>query len=309
MTDLQCILCQNHDVHVNETIPTKQLVDLYRRRAGVDVSRFFKGPSIMYCICGTCGLGFYWPQAVGDGRFYDDLQEYEGYYIPEKEEFKIAAKFITSGDNVLEVGSGEGLFTGYIQCKSYTGLEFSEKAIEKARRKGITLLNESLEEHARMNSEKYDVVCYFQVLEHVPEPGKFIKDSLACLKKGGKLIIAVPSEDSFIRNAINFYLNMPPHHCSRWTDHTLTKVAELNKLSILQIFHENLLSLHRPFYFKTSINSYLRSKFNRSYRAVDNDLLATSLYALSVLAAPVRSLFSPTAERITGQGVTVVYEK
>lgn len=309
MTDLKCILCQNREVHVNETIPAAQLIALYRKRARIDVSRFFHEPDVLYCTCAVCGLGFYWPQAVGDGRFYDDLQRYDGYYLPEKDEFREAAKFIGAGDKVLEVGSGEGWFRGYIDCMSYTGLEFSEKAIEKARRKRITLVNESLGEQARLHPGRYDVVCYFQVLEHVPEPGRFIKDSLSCLKPGGRLIIAVPCEDSFIRDASNFYLNMPPHHCSRWTVRALTRLSELNGLSILHIFHEDLLPLHRHFYHKTVINRYLKNMLKRPVRAVENGFAAKSLYALSAVLGHIKMRLSFIPEKITGQAVMVVYEK
>jgi SAM-dependent methyltransferase len=305
----ECLLCEDKNVHITEMIPTNQIIALYRKRAGVDVSRFFKEPVIMHCSCHNCGLQFYSPQAIGDGRFYDELQQYGDYYIPEKDEFREAAKYIYPGDEVLEVGAGEGQFTGFIQCQSYTGLEFSEKAIRKARLKGITLVNESLDEHARRHPGKYDAVCYFQVLEHVPEPGKFIKESLACLKPGGRLIVAVPSEDSFIRDAANFYLNMPPHHSSRWTDDTLRKVAELNDLSTEHLFHENLLPMHRDFYYKTVINTQLRKLFRRPAKAVENDLPATFLYGLSVVLARLRMIFSRSNKKITGQSVTIIYKK
>lgn len=305
----ECLLCQDKNIHVTEMIPTNQIIALYRKRAGVDVSRFFTESEIMHCRCLNCGLQFYAPQAIGDGRFYDELQHYGDYYIPEKDEFRVAAKYIHPGDEVLEVGAGEGQFTGFIQCKSYTGLEFSEKAIRKAALKGITLLNESLDEHARRNPGKYDAVCYFQVLEHVPEPGKFIRESLACLKPGGRLIVAVPSEDSFIRDAANFYLNMPPHHSSRWTDDTLRKVAELNHLSAEELVHENLLPMHRLFYYKTAINTRLRKLFRRPVKAVENDPVAEVLYGLSVILARLRMIFSRPDKRITGQAVTIIYKK
>jgi 2-polyprenyl-3-methyl-5-hydroxy-6-metoxy-1,4-benzoquinol methylase len=308
-TEPQCLLCKHQDIQVIASIPTDQLIALYRKRAKVDVTRSFDEPVIRLVTCSCCGLKFYSPQVVGDGLFYDELQQYGGYYITEKDEFKEAAKYITPGDEVLEVGAGEGQFTRYIRCKSYTGLEFSEKAIQKAQSKGIALVKESLGEHASRYPGKYDAVCYFQVLEHVPEPGKFIEESLACLKPGGRLIVAVPSEDSFIRDAANFYLNMPPHHISRWTDDTLRKVAGLNGLAVEQVFHETLLPIHRHFYFKTRIYDNLRKIFRRPARPVENDPFSTLLYGLAAILGRIRMIFPPSDKKITGQAVTVIYKK
>ncbi|MBX9782799.1 MAG: class I SAM-dependent methyltransferase [Chitinophagaceae bacterium] len=114
--------------------------------------------------CENCGLKFYTPQAAGDGEFYNKLQNYKGYYLKEKAEFQEASKYISNTDDVLEIGCGEGLLTNYISYKTYTGLEFSDKAIITATGKGLKVTNESIEVHAIKNANKYDVVCYFQVL-------------------------------------------------------------------------------------------------------------------------------------------------
>jgi 2-polyprenyl-3-methyl-5-hydroxy-6-metoxy-1,4-benzoquinol methylase len=305
----KCILCNSSDLIVTEILNTDQLIRLYKKRAKVDVSRFFKVKEISSYRCLHCGLGMYLPQAVGDGEFYDDLQKYKGYYLNEKPEFTEAAKFIRSTDDVLEVGSGEGLFVNYINCNSYKGLEFSEEAISKAKSNAITLHKESIEDHAANNKNKYDIVCYFQVLEHVPNPGAFIKASVDCLKPGGKLIVAVPSADSFISDALNFYLNMPPHHTSSWTDQTLGMIAELNQLKVIHIFHEPLHPMHRVFYYKTVIYKRLAGKFRHRGGILDNSSVSWALYALSSFMAHVKNVFPPAGKLPMGQSVSFVYQK
>jgi 2-polyprenyl-3-methyl-5-hydroxy-6-metoxy-1,4-benzoquinol methylase len=309
MLNEKCILCNSNQLSVTEKINTDGLIRLYKKRAGVDVGRFFKEKQINYCTCNNCGLKMYLPQVIGDGTFYDDLQKYKGYYLHEKSEFTEAAKFIHPADDVLEVGSGEGLFVSYISFKSYTGLEFSEDAISKARKIGIHLQNQSVEDHCRENRNKYDVVCCFQVLEHVPNPGKFIKACLDCLKPEGRLIVAVPSADSFIRDAVNFYLNMPPHHASTWTDHALEKLADLNQLRIMHVFHEPLHPMHRIFYNKTAIYNNLGKKFGHPYRMMDKSARSWFLYSLSNIGAHLKNIFSADGTAPVGQSVTFVYQK
>src|SRR5699024_2161916 len=149
-------------------------------------------------------------------------------------------KWIVVKDDGLEIGSGTGNFTDFIKCRTFTGLEYSEKSIKISRDRALNVINESLESHVLSNNNKYAVVCYCKVLEHVSDPNRFIKDSIDCLKPGGKLIIAVPSDDSFINEAVNAYLNMPPHHSSRWPDQTIKNIAPLFNISFLELHHEPL---------------------------------------------------------------------
>lgn len=58
----------------------------------------------------------------------------------------------------------------------------------------------------------------------------------------------MPSEESFIRYAVNGILNMPPHHISRFSDKTLRTIAELFNLELLEIYHEGVQPEHSEFY-------------------------------------------------------------
>src|SRR5947207_5693067 len=148
MQEIKCILCNNNQITLTESIDTSKLIALYKKRAGIDVGKYFKTPIIDYVSCNRCGLKFYWPQAIGDGSFYDQLQGLSDYYLKEKAEFDEAAKFVKETDAVLEIGCGEGLFANQIKSKCFTGLEFSDDAIRKAKDKGLKILKQSIREHA-----------------------------------------------------------------------------------------------------------------------------------------------------------------
>jgi SAM-dependent methyltransferase len=146
------------------------------------------------------------------------------------------------------------------------------------------------------------------VLEHVENPKEFLQDALKCLKKGGKLIFAVPAEDSFISQQVNFYLNMPPHHVSRWKDLVFTKIAELFSIKKLQVVHEPLLAIHQEFYNKVKIYNYLRNIFKKRFRSLDNTFSFTILYTVATILAKIKRLSSKNTS-YQGQSVIVVYEK
>jgi SAM-dependent methyltransferase len=250
---------------------------LYKKRAKVEVSHFFKQEKIDLCECVDCGLLFYNLIILRDGKFYEDLQSYEGYYLEEKSDYLESCKYISENDDVLEVGCGAGFLLNFIKPKSYTGLEFNDKAIQIAQSKGLNVKKEFLHEHALQNEEKYDIVCFFQALEHVESPREFLQDALKCLKKGGKMILAVPAEDSFIAQQVNFYLNMPPHHVSRWKDKTLAKISEIFNIKLFSLIHEPLLNIHYEFYYKVKNFEMLRKIFGIPFRSLDNSVMFRSL--------------------------------
>lgn len=305
MPAINCILCNSTNVSSLESIEAKDIVSLYKDRANVSVARLFKDETISYQSCNDCGLKFYYPQVIGDGEFYNDLQSYKGYYLQEKQEYVEAAKYVKEDDGILEIGAGEGLFTKYIKYKSYIGLEFSDKAIETAGNNGITIISESIQRFSESHANQFDVVCFFQVLEHVQHPRDFLFHSIKCLRPGGRLILAVPSEDSFINEVVNFYLNMPPHHASRWTDKTLRKIGELFDLQLVTLFHENVHQIHQQFYSKTKIYSSIMKSLGKRPRMIDNGITSKLSYGISTAAARI----FPRSKDNIGQSVMVVFEK
>jgi 2-polyprenyl-3-methyl-5-hydroxy-6-metoxy-1,4-benzoquinol methylase len=305
METITCPLCNSSRTKIIESIDTLTLQRLYKRRAGVDVRRFFKTERIDEMECADCRLKFYWPQVTGDGEFYDSMQKLDGYYLHEKDEFIRASASIKPTDDVLEIGCGEGIFGSMIKCNSFTGLEFSEDAIKKATRKGLKVLKQSIQEHAQHHHERYDVVCYFQVLEHIKDPGGFIRQSVLCLRRGGKLLIAVPSEDSFIAEVSNFYLNMPPHHASKWRDETLRKIAEFNDLSVEYIYHEPLNKAHTKFYLSVIAYNRLNKFFNRKQKAVESSPFVGLMHGASVIFSFVASPLLTNRKKIKGQSVLI----
>ena len=308
---MNCILCNSDKVKVLEDIESSILKKIYEQKK-IKVGHFFKSEKLNLCECQLCNLLYFAPPAVGDGVFYGELQQkIQGYYLKEKEDFVLAAKHIKQGESVLEIGCGEGNFTNYLKTDNYVGLEFNEDAIAVAQKKGLNVINQSIEDFAKQSPEKYDVACYFQVLEHVPEPNQFITESLKCLKKGGKLIFAVPSEDTFLRYGVNLFLNAPPHHITRWRDTVFTEMQKSFPIKLKGVFHENLHEIHHVFYLQCTIYHKLRNLLGIPFKNFvrNNDKSYTLFkvsFILSQIFSPIYFLFKKDA---IGQSVIVVYEK
>lgn len=253
---MSCPLCGSQSIVKVEDIQTMQLEKIYLRLTGTSFS-YLLNQDISQLRCERCGLIYFHPMITGDETFYASLQKISWYYLSDKEEYQYARQFITSTDKVLDVGSGKGAFAKLLSTSSYVGLDLSVGAKELAKKNGVLILNEIIQEHACKHPEEYDVVCSFQVLEHVPNPFEIIEAQLKALKRNGLLVITVPSENSFLRYTVNEVLNMPPHHVTRWCDKSLEHIAMLFNLDLLDIHHEKVQEIHKVQYLSTLIQNFL----------------------------------------------------
>ncbi|MDH3346852.1 MAG: class I SAM-dependent methyltransferase [Desulfobulbaceae bacterium] len=245
MMNTHCPLCKSTKHTVRSNIASVDLINVYKSQFNINIKKYFYNIDIIKLVkCNTCNLQYYDPTISGDEYFYNHFQKFDWYYMDDKNEYHLSKKYIQNDHKLLEIGSGKGAFSHYIKNSNYTGLDFSLNAKEMAKKEGIEVKNQTISEHAKLHSGTYDVVCAFQVLEHIPSVNKFISDCINCLKPGGTLIFAVPSEDSFLRYTINGILNMPPHHLTRWTDNSLIKLGEIFNLDLVEIIHEKVQSHH-----------------------------------------------------------------
>lgn len=269
--DKCCLLCGSTNQTVIDTIPTDLVAENYAKAFGIDVTAYFQpGGSHSLIECGECGLRYYDPLSPGDAAFYEALQRLPWYYQDIKPEYHFAQTQIGTHDRVLEIGCGKGVFRGFLpDSVDYTGLEFNQAAIDKATAKGLRVTAEPIEQHAAAHPGIYDVVCHFQVLEHVTEPLEFLRACAQAVKPGGKLIVAVPAEDSFLALHRLDWLNMPPHHVSRWKDATL-RHALANELGfkVETVWHDDVADFHDGWY-RMIMASYGIRRFFRG--AIDTD--------------------------------------
>ena len=115
--------------------------------------------------------------------------------------------------------------------------------------------------HAENNAGKYDIVCLFQVLEHLTELTNFIQAIHKCLKPGGKFCIAVPNNDGFVSYTPNYTFNLPPHHTILWTERSLRFLANKFGFDVIEAKPELLQDVHK----ETAYQSYLVSTMKKIF--------------------------------------------
>ncbi len=168
--------------------PTGDVVAAYRRKCGADIARWFEGiPELHLFECRATGYRFWRPASVaGDEAFYAYLSGiWPGYYHEDRWEYPLVRNVVPPSARVLEVGCGRGFFLRSLEDKiaDGMGLELNTGAISNAVTR-FPIVNETIEQSADRQPAAFDVVCSFQVLEHVTDPRSFIAGCLECLRPG-----------------------------------------------------------------------------------------------------------------------------
>lgn len=114
---------------------------------------------------------------------------------------KLIRRFPLKGD-VMDVGGGNTSFWEIAKdmrksLNSLTICDISRYALERAQQKNIKIVLMDITSLQPGFIEKYDSVCCFEVLEHIRDDEKALKNCFDMLKARGYIYISVPASKSF----------------------------------------------------------------------------------------------------------------
>ena len=269
---MTCLLCGSADVSVLERLLTDDVVAGWREVMRIDIkAELPAGGSLSRIACHVCRLEYYEPAAAGSERMYRDLQEQHWYYLADKWEYGTALQDIKTGSRVLEIGCGQGAFVAMARAHRHAdanGLELNASAVAEAQRLKRPVALGDVQTAAGREPASYDVLCHFQVLEHVAEPRPFLDACVRLLKPGGRLCLAVPNNDGYAGGVPGALLNQPPHHVSRWGEATLRHLPDLFPVRLDRLVFEPLHAMHIGDYLKSRIAGWTRQGQSRIRRGV-----------------------------------------
>jgi len=150
-------------------------------------------------------------------------------------------------NSLLDIGCGEGdlVSAALARGQSAVGIDISETAIERARARhpGANFLVHAIEDQPwPVESNAFDVVSSFEVIEHLIHPASLLQGAYSALRDGGLLTISTPYHGK-IKNLALTMMHFDKHfavegdHIRFFTDVALRKLCESNGFEVLGLQH------------------------------------------------------------------------
>src|SRR5258708_8171751 len=191
--------------------------------------------------CGGCGLQYWEPREMPDARWYEQMyggRDERLLPLEPGHKYFLADPLAPGGGRLLDIGCATGNFLVAARDAGYdvTGIELDRNAARFAKeRLGLQwVFPLTISEFADRNLvERFDVVTFFEVLEHQASPAEFLQKVKVCVRPGGVIALSVPNRERWLTGPD--LLDYPPNHFSRWNTAALRKFLSAQGFEILSI--------------------------------------------------------------------------
>ncbi len=198
------------------------------------------------CRCPACDLMFWHPMKAPGPDSYQawpvDFTAIRPVWSPHTAYKKFFRDMPARGGRLLDVGCGIGDFCYLAEKAGYsvTGIDFAPQFIEVARRRFPSLDFETttLDEFAaKRTNDKYDVVTFIEVLEHLDNIRNFLQSVRKVIKPGGYAVCSVPNREKFrlFTQLLRGGWDYPPNHFTWWNKNCLSRLFDSFGFSIPSI--------------------------------------------------------------------------
>ncbi|WP_025209018.1 class I SAM-dependent methyltransferase [Hippea sp. KM1] len=288
--------------------------------------------------CENCDFHAWYPRKI-DVSFYenDDLGFQQNLHediqrLPLWTEFffKNLNKIGATGKKILDVGCGNGSFLKEMKDKGYDcyGLDLDRYAVKVAKKKIAEdkIFHCKLEDLEKIDSKflgYFDIITFFEVIEHQDDLDNFINHLKKYLKPHGVLVGSTPNTNRWI-NGLGFreVSDYPPHHFNWFSLKSLNKLFEKHQFSVSfypaytkvtgadlryrvlsAIFKEKYARATKPIIVSQESSFYVKSK--KSIRRKIRQVLDLAFLILS----PIATLLNKNKEISFHIGFIAKYEK
>ena len=202
----------------------------------IKLKQLFKQWGIQYKKCKECGFVFSNPRLTDKGAslwynsdYYNAAMQTEHYIAENFDPFfsisldpilvKKITEFIVNSNfskntKIVDVGCGSGAILHFLKeelgFKNLTGYDLNSRNIEFAKSfRKIEMKNVDIFKLER--TEKYDLILTTENIEHVSNPGDYVKQLIKLAKNGTYLLLSTPHND---RKAVNLMGIFGDHFCA-----------------------------------------------------------------------------------------------
>ena len=195
------------------------------------------GVDLKIAECPACGLVQlvnapvpYYREVIRAAAYSPEMGEYR-----RRQFAKWVADYRLAGGRILEPGCGRGEYLKLLRDSADVevfGTEWGEAAAAEACAGGLRVERSFFERgDERLAGAPFDGFFTFNYLEHLPDPGAFLRGIAGNLKAGAPGIVEVPNFDLMLEKAI--FSEFTIDHLCCFTAATLRKMLEINGFEVL----------------------------------------------------------------------------
>ena len=216
-----------------------------------------------------------------------------------RELIRILKPYLKNCDTILDIGCGVGTIDFYLAAKGkkVTGVEISASAVSLAKENArLFNLNKKVrfitaEFPGNLPIKKYDLVIFSEVIEHLQDDKRALRDVWKVLNPNGILVITTPSKNApLYKMGLLDTFDKSVGHLRRYTIEGLINLVKSNEYEIID-FGKNE-GILRNFLFTNSIASrvlrFIRWKISDLVTFIDN--VTISLFGESDLWIVARKI-------------------
>lgn len=158
--------------------------------------------------CKKCGLCYVNPRIKSDTVVSSYTEADDSLYASQaegrintfKESLKFIEKYYPSKGKILDIGAAAGFFLKTAKDANWEtyGVEPSKWSANFANTNYNVNVKQGTLSDTKFESNFFDVITMWDVLEHVPDPTKELTEVFRILKPGGMLVINYPDFETFI---------------------------------------------------------------------------------------------------------------
>lgn len=234
----ECPICKSTNSELLHTITSDYAAQYYalkeleperNAKMKAEIERLWEGNECRILRCRECGFCYADPFVPGDSPFYSlfyDAPSFPKWKWEYEETFRFLQEKYGKGaghkPTVLEIGAGTGMFVKKVSQEltdpsDIVALEYSDAGKKAIEQLGIRCYQDSLLTIGSEFSEYFDVICMYQVLEHMNDLDDVFAKLYEVAAAGAHLFIAVPNSNMLtFYEEQNAWLDNAPVHTGRW---------------------------------------------------------------------------------------------
>lgn len=169
---------------------------------------------------------------------------------------------------LLDVGAGNGFFMAAAKARGWEveGCDTSRQNVNLAREKfGLTVHQGTLAT-LELEKESYDVISFWDVIEHFPNPHAPLHRAKQLLKTGGFILAGVPNQRSLLNGLALWSYRMSFGLIRKGIDQVyfLEHVAYYERATLQRLMQHSGLTLKDHFFTSTDLDKYAFSPRDRA---------------------------------------------